>query len=73
MSKHLQQVTQAFITERIALGEHLHDDMYRECAADVGILFPEGSTAIYHGTCHWCGNTDRALMPVAELEAMEAA
>jgi hypothetical protein len=72
MTRHLDQLTQTFIDERVAIGKHMHDDMCRECADDAGTPWPEDAKAPHAGPCHWCGKSDVSLMPVAELEDMEA-
>ena len=70
---HLDDLTQDFITQQTAIGKALRDDMCGACASDAGTPFPEGCRGLFQGTCHWCGQSDKALMPVAELEAMEGA
>jgi hypothetical protein len=46
----------------------LDSDMCRECAADAGTPWPAGAKAPYTGPCHWCGNGERAVMPMDDLE-----
>ena len=43
-------------------------DMCRDCADAAGTPWPAGSKGLFVGTCHWCGESDKSLMPFSELE-----